>query len=161
MNRTENRSANDSAERSAQGRANHGANRTNYRVIYGDTDQMGVVYYANYLAFFERGRCEYMRERGFDYAAFEKSGFGFPVVDVACRYVRPARVDDLITLETAITGASRVTLEFTYRVVRGDDVLATGHTKHACVNSAGRPARLPATLKTLLPAEHQEHLARA
>ena len=157
MNRTEkrdeNRSVNDGVEQ--------GANRTTYRVIYGDTDQMGVVYYANYLAFFERGRCEYMRERGFDYAAFEKSGFGFPVVDVACRYLQPARFDDLITIETAITGASRVTLEFTYRIVRGGDVLATGHTRHACVTTAGRPARLPATLKSLLPPEHQDHLARA
>jgi acyl-CoA thioester hydrolase len=139
-----------------------GVHRTDYRVIYGDTDQMGVVYYANYLVFFERGRCEYMRSRGFDYAAFERSGFGFPVVDAACRYVQPARFDDLITIETAIAAASRVTLEFAYRVLRGGDVLATGRTKHACVTTAGgRPARLPAVLKTLLPAEHQEHIARA
>jgi acyl-CoA thioester hydrolase len=135
-------------------------NRCDYRVIYGDTDQMGVVYYANYLAFFERGRCEFMRERGFDYAAFERDGFAFPVVDVSCRYRSPARFDDLISIETAITGASRVTLAFGYRVLRGDDVLATGSTKHACVTRAGKPVRLPATLAVLLPAEHHEHLAR-
>lgn len=134
--------------------------RCDYRVIYGDTDQMGVVYYANYLAFFERGRCEYMRARAFDYAAFEREGFGFPVVDAACRYRKPARFDDLITIETMVTGASRVTLEFGYRVLRGDDVLATGSTKHACVTQAGKPARLPAKLASLLPAEHHGHITR-
>jgi acyl-CoA thioester hydrolase len=139
---------------------NGSTNRCDYRVIYGDTDQMGVVYYANYLVFFERGRCEFMRERDFNYAAFERAGFSFPVVDAACRYRSPARFGDLLTIETTITDASRVTLEFGYRILRGDHVLATGATKHACVTTAGRPARLPAALKPLLPAEHHEHLAR-
>jgi acyl-CoA thioester hydrolase len=136
-------------------------NRSTYRVIYGDTDQMGVVYYANYLAFFERGRCEYMRERGFDYGAFERDGFLFPVVDAHCRYRSPARFDDLLVLETAITGATRVTLDFGYRVRRDDELLAEGSTRHACLTRAGRPARLPAALATLLPEEFQTHLARA
>jgi acyl-CoA thioester hydrolase len=136
-------------------------NRSTYRVIYGDTDQMGVVYYANYFVFFERGRCEFMRERAFDYAAFEREGFAFPVVDAACKYRAPARFDDLLTLETTLTAASRVTLDFGYRILRGDDVLAEGSTRHACLTRAGRPARLPTTLSALLPPEFQHHLARA
>lgn len=136
-------------------------NRSTYRVIYGDTDQMGVVYYANYLVFFERGRCELMRERGFDYAAFEREGYAFPVVDASCKYRAPARFDDLLTIEASITAASRVTLEFAYRVLRGDDVLAEGSTRHACIGRGGRPARLPASLAPLLPEAFHHHLARA
>jgi acyl-CoA thioester hydrolase len=132
-----------------------------YRVIYGDTDQMGVVYYANYLVFFERGRCEYMRERGFDYAGFERAGFSFPVVDAACRYRQPARFGDLLTIETQLAEATRVTLSFGYRILRSDELLATGQTKHACLSRVGKPVRLPAVLRPLLPAEFHCHLARS
>ena len=135
-------------------------NRSTYRVIYGDTDQMGVVYYANYFAFFERGRCEYMRERAFDYAAFERDGFAFPVVDAACRYRSPARFDDLLVIETQVTSVARVRFDFGYRILRDDTVLAEGATQHACI-ARGRPARLPASLRGLLPDEFHEHLARA
>ena len=136
-------------------------NRCTYRVIYGDTDQMGVVYYANYLVFFERGRCEYMRERGFDYAAFERTGVGFPVVDASCKYRSSARFDDLLTIETSLTGATRITLEFSYRILREEEVLAEGQTRHACVSQSGRPVRLPVALKPLLPDEHHRFLAPA
>ena len=134
-------------------------NRCEYRVIYGDTDQMGVVYYANYLALFERGRCEYMRERAFDYGAFEKQGFFFPVVEANCKYKSPARFDDLLTIETDIPTASRITVDFAYRVLRGATVLAEGFTRHACLNRDGRPVRLPLSLKPLLPEAHHGFLA--
>jgi len=129
-------------------------NRCSYRVIYGDTDQMGVVYYANYLVFFERGRCEFMREHGFDYGAFEREGFFVPVVDAAVRYLQPARFDDLITIETSIGATTRITFEFVYRVTKLVDgqeiVVATGSTRHACMDKAGRPVRVPPSLKALL-----------
>lgn len=126
-------------------------NRSTYRVIYGDTDQMGVVYYANYLAFFERGRCEYMRERSFDYGGLEREGFFLPVVEANVKYRAPARFDDLITIEADITAASRITCTFSYRVLREDTLLCEGTTVHACLSRVGRPVRLPSSLRVLLP----------
>jgi acyl-CoA thioester hydrolase len=126
-------------------------NRSTYRVIYGDTDQMGVVYYANYLALFERGRCEYMREKRFDYGALEKQGFFLPVVEANVKYRAPARFDDLLTIEADITAASRITATFGYRVLRDDTLLCEGTTVHACLSKEGRPVRLPPALRALLP----------
>lgn len=131
--------------------------RSTYRVIYGDTDQMGVVYYANYLALFERGRCEYMRERAFDYAALEREGFFLPVVEANVKYRAPAKFDDLLVIESDITAASRITATFGYRILRAatdqhtEALLCEGTTVHACISRAGRPARLPPALRTLLP----------
>jgi acyl-CoA thioester hydrolase len=83
-----------------------------YRVIYGDTDQMGVVYYANYLRWFEMGRTELLRQIGATYSSVEEAGFFFPVTEVSCRYHKPARFDDEITVETALTALGRATLDF-------------------------------------------------
>ncbi|MCC7071081.1 MAG: YbgC/FadM family acyl-CoA thioesterase [Deltaproteobacteria bacterium] len=116
---------------------------------------MGVVYYANYLAFFERGRCEYMRERAFDYGAFEQQGFILPVTEAALKYRQPARFDDLLVIETTMTAASRITASFGYRVLRDADgaLLVEGSTSHACLTRAGRPVRWPASIRSLIPAE--------
>lgn len=126
-----------------------------YRVIYGDTDQMGVVYYANYLALFERGRCEYMRERKFDYGAFERDGFILPVVEAHAKYKQPARFDDLLVIDAHITSASRITATFSYSISRDDAGVRTlvceGTTVHACLSKEGRPVRWPPSLKYLLP----------
>ena len=122
-----------------------------YRVIYGDTDQMGVVYYANYLVFFERGRCEFMRACALDYAAVEREGVFLPVVDASVKYHRPARFDDLLTILTTLVERRRSTLRFGYEVRRGDELLATGETRHAAVNADGRPVRLPLQLTSSLP----------
>ena len=131
------------------------ANRSTYRVIYGDTDQMGVVYYANYLAWFERGRCEYMRARAFDYQKLEDAGFILPVVEATCRYRQPAKFDDLVVIETRIEKASRITVTFAYRILRDDSgveaILAEGTTIHACLTKAGKPVRWPAAIAPLLP----------
>ncbi|MBI1947023.1 MAG: YbgC/FadM family acyl-CoA thioesterase [Deltaproteobacteria bacterium] len=116
---------------------------------------MGVVYYANYLAFFERGRCEYMRERAFDYGAFEKQGFVLPVTEASVKYRQPARFDDLLIIETVMTAASRITATFGYRVSREADgtLLVEGSTTHACLTREGRPVRWPAPIKALMPSE--------
>jgi acyl-CoA thioester hydrolase len=115
------------------------------RVIYGDTDQMGVVYYANYLRYFEHARNELFRAQGGTYRAFEAEGLMLPVVEVAVRYRAPALYDDLLLINTEISDASRVRLTFVYEVRREgeDSVLCSGHTVHACVTTAGKPARLP------------------
>ena len=127
-------------------------NLTSYRVIYGDTDKMGVVYYANYLRWFERGRSEFLRGCGLPYGGIEARGFHFPVVEVNCRYVRPARYEEVLLIETRLASVSRATLIFTYRIIRdGEEApLATGSTKHACINAAGKVLRIPDDLLRIL-----------
>ena len=123
-------------------------NVTSYRVIYGDTDQMGVVYYANYLRWFERGRSEFLRQIGLPYSTIEQQGFHFPVTEVNCRYANSARYDDVVRIETELTELGRASLSFSYRIARDadHDLLATGRTKHACIDHAGKVARIPASL---------------
>ena len=124
------------------------------RVFYGDTDQMGVVYYANYLRFFEMARNEYMRAAGCTYARLEAEGVILPVTEVGCRYLRPARYDDLLKLEAWIEELGRVRVRFAYRVLRDGETepLATGFTVHASVTTRGTMRRLPPTLLRALEA---------
>jgi len=129
-------------------------NVTTYRVIYGDTDQMGVVYYANYLRWFEKGRSEFLRQIGLPYSSIEQQGFHFPVIEVNCRYANSARYDENLEIATELTALSRASLSFTYRISResNNDLLATGSTTHACINHAGKVARIPARLLDALKA---------
>ena len=124
------------------------------RVIYGDTDQMGVVYYANYFRYFEFSRSEYLRARGGDYTQLEQSGFGLPVVTAHCDYKRPAKYDDLIVIDVHLAELKRASLRFEYEVRREADgqVLATGHTVHACIGRTGKPTGLPEALVEILKA---------
>lgn len=129
---------------------------TGIRVIYGDTDQMGVVYYANYLRFFEAGRNEYLRARGSRYRDIEKEwGVLLPVVEANVRYRHSARYDDWLRIETRITTLKRASLRFDYRVIREEDerLLAEGHTVHACIDRDHKPVKLPEPLLRLLEAE--------
>ena len=127
---------------------------TELRVIYGDTDQMGVVYYANYLRFFEAGRNEFIRARGMRYRDFEADhGLRLPVTEATVRYRAPARYDDLLTIETSLAELRRASARFEYRVLRGEEVLATGATVHACVDLDGRVRRMPAALVERLGGE--------
>lgn len=114
------------------------------RVLYGDTDQMGVVYYANYLRFFEGARNEWIRALGLSYAQIEERGVMLPVYEASAQYLRPARYDDLIDVEVAVTH-TRVKIRFAYKVRRApdDEVLALGHTVHVCVGRDGKPTRAP------------------
>jgi acyl-CoA thioester hydrolase len=121
--------------------------RTDIRVIYGDTDQMGVVYYANYLRFFEAGRNEFIRTRGLRYRDFEQRfGLRLPVAEAHVGYRIPARYDDLLAVETSLAEVRRASARFEYRIVREGELLATGHTVHACVDLEGRIRRMPAEL---------------
>jgi acyl-CoA thioester hydrolase len=126
---------------------------TQIRVIYGDTDQMGVVYYANYLRFFEAARNEFIRAKGLRYRDFEREfKLVLPVVEAAVQYKRPARYDDLLTIEIALTEARRASARFGYLVLLDGAVLATGHTVHACVDLEGRVQRMPKDLLARLSA---------
>jgi len=122
-----------------------------YRVIYGDTDQMEFMYYANHLRLFEMARNEYMRATGLTYRQVEDRGFFLPVTEVNCRYRKAIRYDDLITVKTWVTRAKGVRVTFRYEIVsEAGEVLADGVTEHAAVNAEGRPVRLDPDILTLL-----------
>jgi acyl-CoA thioester hydrolase len=120
------------------------------RVLYGDTDQMGIVYYANYLRYFEAGRGEFLRVHGRNYREVERLGYQMPVIDAHVRYERPARYDDVLSIETSMGSARGATFKFDYVVRLGEARLATGETVHACVNARGRPVRAPPELVALV-----------
>jgi acyl-CoA thioester hydrolase len=116
------------------------------RVIYGDTDQMGVVYHANYFRYFEFSRMEFFRLRGGSYRDMEAAGFMLPVVEASCQYRAPARYDDVLLIRPTVSELRRVSILFTYEVVRENEpstVLCTGRTLHACVGRDGKPKRFP------------------
>lgn len=126
--------------------------RTVLRVRYGDTDQMGFAYYANYLRWFEIGRAEMMRSLGMTYREIEASGISLPVLDARCRYLQPARYDDEVAIETGVAEFKRASVRFGYRVVRIADggILARGHTEHCFMDRQDRPVRPPAQVTALL-----------
>jgi acyl-CoA thioester hydrolase len=126
-------------------------NKTTYRVIYGDTDQMGVVYYANYLRYFEIGRTEYLRACGARYRDIEaKYRMLLPVVDAQVSYKSPARYDDLIEVQTTVARIGRASIRFEYQIFREQTLLVAGHTVHACLGPDANVMPLPAEVVALL-----------
>ena len=130
----------------------HVVRSTRVRVRYAETDRMGVVYYANYLVWFEVGRTEWLRETGWNYREMEREGISLPVIEAHCEYRQPARYDDEIEIRTRATLLTPARLRFDYDVVRaGDDsVSASGHTIHAALDTNGRPCRLPDRVREIL-----------
>ena len=131
---------------------------TTYRVIYGDTDQMGVMYYGNYARIFEMGRTELFRSVGLTYKELEEHSVFLPVTEFTCRYHESALYDDLIVIETTLDAAFRSGMKFEYKLLRQSDgkKLATGHTIHPCVSGEGRVVRPPEFLKKVIE-EHFTH----
>lgn len=129
--------------------------QTNYRVIYADTDNMGIVYHANYLKWFEVGRTEMFRHCGLTYKAIESKGFYLPVSEVYCKFLSSAEYDDVITIETSVDTSMRAGMKFDYRIFRAEsgESLVKGFTKHAFVNKEGRIVRPPDFIKALLKKE--------
>ena len=125
------------------------ASTSTFRVRYAETDKMGVVYYANYLVWFEVGRADLLRSLGWTYREMELDGVSLPVIEAHCDYHRPARYDDEIEVRTEGRLLSPVRMEFHYQVVRKNDdvVSATGRTVHAALDPSGRPCRLPARVR--------------
>lgn len=117
---------------------------TPLRVRYAETDAMGVVYYGNYLAYFEDGRVAYLQRKGIPYSEMEAAGVYMPVAEAYCKYRAPARFEDELTVETSIAAAGRANVRFDYVVRRGGEVLAEGYTVHAARGRDGRPVRIPA-----------------
>ncbi len=124
--------------------------RSVVRVRYAETDQMGVVYYANYFVWFEVARTDWLRQSGWSYREMELDGVSLPVIEAHCAYVRPARYDDEVEIRTAATLLSPVRVRFDYELLVGGGTAATGHTVHAALDKDGRPCRLPPRVRQLL-----------
>ena len=121
---------------------------TKIRVKYKDTDRMGVVYYGNYLTFFEVGRTEFMRDLGFPYADLEAAGYNLVVTETAAKYHSNVGYDSLITVKTAVTDLRKVRIRFDYQVLSDtDSLLVSGHTIHACLNASQKPTRIPQDMR--------------
>ena len=121
------------------------------RVYYEDTDAGGVVYYANYLKFAERGRSEFLRALGFENKALmEQEEILFVVGHLEADYLASARLDDMLTLETAVSETGNASFSMKQRVFCGEKLLFVMTVKLVCVNLQGRPVRLPAKLKEVL-----------
>ena len=133
-----------------------GWGETRVRVRYAETDQMGVVYHANYLVWFEVGRVELMRSLGLSYKEMEQEeGCGIAVVEATCRYKAPARYDDELTVRTRIVGVRGSIVRFGYEIVRAADglTLAEGATTHIVVRGMKRCA-MPERFASVFRAAH-------
>jgi acyl-CoA thioester hydrolase len=117
------------------------------RVRYAETDRMGLLHHANYLVYFEMARTELLRQRGITYREVEDAGHYLVIIDVACKFKRPAHYDDLLTIRTTVERVTHVKITHRYEVLRDGLLLAEGHTTLACVDKDGRPQALPDHLK--------------
>ena len=122
---------------------------TEIRVRYQETDNMGVVYYANYFVWFEVARTEYLRSTGISYKEMERDGMFMMVASAACEYKSPARFDDLVRIETWIPKLKNSSLQFEHKLFVGEKLVATGRSVHVFTNHLGRPIRIPDDLKKL------------
>lgn len=116
------------------------------RVRYAETDRMGLLHHANYFVYFEMGRTELLRRRGMTYRDMEDAGHLLVIVDLGCKYKRPAYYDDLLTLRTTVERVTHVKIVHRYELIRDGVVLAEGHSTLACVDRSGRPQALPESL---------------
>ena len=116
-----------------------------HRISYGETDAMGIMYYAEYFHIFERARSEYIRARGISYAEIEKRNIFLPVREASCRYRAPARFDELVYTAIGISEWKRASLRFSYQMFNENKnlLLAEAETQHACVGKTGKPQPFP------------------
>ncbi len=133
---------------------------TTVRVRYKETDQMAVVYYGNYFTWFEVGRVEFCRKLGFEYDKTEKEDDSFlVVVETSCRYKRPARFDDLLTIRTRILQSQKRIIKFGYEILdqTSGAVVATGETTHVICDREGKPKSLPEKYRKYFPSNGGGH----
>lgn len=118
--------------------------RASYRSLYVDTDRSQVVYHANYLRYFEVGRCELMRAADYPYKEIEDSGYLYPIIKTELNYYTPLRYDDLMFIHTRPTEMALVKVRFDYLITRAEDgeIICTGYTRHCAVNSRGLPVEI-------------------
>ena len=131
---------------------NRFVSQSRFRVRYAETDAMRIVHHSSYVVWFEEGRSEYMRQLGFPYTELERMGLYLAVTELRARYLRAARYDEEVVVETMMKDLRSRGLTFHYRVLRGADgvLLAEGETVHVCIDDDGRPRRLPEGVRDLL-----------
>jgi acyl-CoA thioester hydrolase len=120
------------------------------RVRYADTDKMGIVYYGTYPVYFEIGRSEYMREKGFVYRNFEEQGYHLVVVNLEVKYYNSATYDDLLIVRTSISELKSRGITFCYAIYKDGTLVVEGKTKHICTNSERKSSSIPPHLLKIL-----------
>jgi len=129
-------------------RSNH-----SLRVYYEDTDAAGIVYYANYFRFIERGRTELLRALGHDQNALMKEGIAFAVRSASAEFLKPARLDDLLTIETTVAELGRAQVTFAQRILRDTEVLLDAKIRVVCIDPVrGKPVPMPRPIHVQLAA---------
>ena len=126
---------------------------TTLRVRYAETDQMGVVYYANYFVWMEASRTEMLIKIGFPYSKMEEMGIILPVIKAFCKYIKPAKYEDEIEIISWVSKLSELKISIEYEIKRKSDqeLLATGYTEHAFINKTTlKPEKLPEDIKQIL-----------
>jgi acyl-CoA thioester hydrolase len=122
------------------------SHETTVRVRYAETDRMGLLHHANYFVYFELARTEMLRSRGISYKDVEDSGHFLVIIDLGCKFRKPAYYDDLLTIRTTVARVTHVKIVHEYQVLRDGELLAEGHSTLACVDREGKPQALPAIL---------------
>jgi acyl-CoA thioester hydrolase len=122
------------------------------RVIYADTDAMGVVYHTNYIRWFEIGRTELLRDMGIVYSEVEKTGYNLPLTQVYCHYRFPVHYDQIVVLETELAYLKKVSMKFTYNIwdENRHKVLTDGYSVHACTDRSGNVVRIPSIISEIV-----------
>ncbi|MBP5366229.1 MAG: acyl-CoA thioesterase [Bacteroidales bacterium] len=126
--------------------------KTSLRVRYSETDKMGVVYHANYAQYFEVARTEMFREIGLAYSDMEANGIMLPLVDLYCRYHKPAYYDDNLTIEVTVEEMPSVKIKFNYKIYNEKgDLLTDGYTTLVFIDmKTNRPTRMPEYIKQVV-----------
>lgn len=119
------------------------------RVRYQETDNMGVVYYANYLTWFEVARTEYFRALGLVYRKLEEKGIYLMVASVTCQYKSSARYDDVVNIHAWVPELKNSSLKFAYKLFVGQNLIAQGESVHVFTNAGGKPMRIPEEVRRL------------
>lgn len=128
-----------------------GWHETKIRVRYKDTDQLGVVYHANYLTFFEVGRAEYMRALGCPYSRLEAQGYSLVVIEAFAKYYGNVGYDAMVTVKAKISDLRGARMRFDYEVLsENGNRLVSGYTLHGCLNAKSKASRIPSSLKSLI-----------
>jgi acyl-CoA thioester hydrolase len=117
------------------------------RVRYAETDRMGLLHHANYFVYFEMARTELLRHRGISYREIEDAGHFLVIIDIDCKFKRPAHYDDLLTVRTTVERVTHVKIVHRYLVFRDGLLLAEGHSTLACVDRDGKPQALPELIR--------------
>ena len=123
-----------------------------YRVRYGDTDKLGISYYANYLVWFEAARTEYFRALNLPYTECEKKGYFLPAAEAYIKYNAPSTYDDLLIVRTSVSLLKQSSMRFEYQVFKKGEprCLASGYTVHVFVNARMKPTRIPEEVKKII-----------